>query len=456
VLFRSPKRGYRLLAEVVVDRSVDSPLVAGIPPASLPSSAQPRWRRYALWAVLLALAGSLGVLRLQDKPAASLTSTASRGLAVHITPFTAVDATPESQLLAAGLSSELVGDLSRLPALQVITASSLGVAPQVRYRVTGDVQHLAGRVRIHVHLVDANLGQAIWSERFDRPLGDLFELQSELSHRLLALLPVKLDAAERQRVARRYTRSLAAYDLFLRAQATLLTRSPADNETARALYRQAIRSDPAFARAYAGLALTYAADYRNQWVAKGSDALARAFEMAETARQIDPDIPQIYWVLGYVHAQRRQHDQALAQLARAVRLNPSYADAYALMGGIHTYLGRPAESLPLLRTAQRLNPEAGYLYYLLLGRAYYFLNDHEQARINLAEALARNAVNLEAHVFLAATLAEQGDMAGAAWELEEIHGLQPNFQVTTWLQTYPLASAALQTRLGAALGRIDR
>ena len=94
--------------------------------------------------------------------------------------------------------------------------------------------------------------------------------------------------------------------------------------------------------AYAGLALTYAADYRNQWTADGAADLERAFEMARTAHEINPDIPETYWVLAFVHMERRQHEQALQYLETAVRLYPSFADGYALMGGIKTYVGRPA------------------------------------------------------------------------------------------------------------------
>jgi len=223
---------------------------------------------------------------------------------------------------------------------------------------------------------------------------------------------------------------------------------------ARDYYQQAIRIDPAFARAYAGLALTFAAEYRNQWTQHGKDVLARAFEMAQTARELDPDIPETYWALGFVYAQRRDYMEALTQLSRATQLNPSYADAYALMGGIDTYLGEPDKSLPLLRTAQRLNPDSGYLYFLLLGRAYYFLNDYEQARTNLTEASTRNEGDLEAHVYLAAVLERLGDASGAGWEKEEIETLQPGFRVMTWLSTYPIANGTLRQSLAADLNRL--
>jgi TolB-like protein/Flp pilus assembly protein TadD len=408
----------------------------------------------AVPALTLLGAGLWAAFSPEDKPVPSEARPLESGLGLAVMPFTAPEPGPESMRLATGLTSELVSDLSQLSALRVINATKGDISPDVRYRVDGVVQQAKGRLRIHVHLTDTRSRQEIWSERFDRPMRDLLDLQSELSRQLMAELPIKLSEAERSRAARRYTSSLEAYDLFLRAQFALLARTRAENEMARDLYRQAIRIDPAFARAYAGLALTYVADYRNQWTPNGEEALARSLEMAETARQIGPDIPETYWALGYIEAQRRNHKEALAQLSKAVRLNPSYADAYAFMGGIYTYLGRPVESLPLLRTAQRLDPESGYLYYLLLGRAYFFLNDYDQARINLAEALARNAANLEAHVYLAAVMAKQNDAAGASWEAEEIRALQPDFQVSTWMGTYPLSGAALRKSLAEPLQSI--
>jgi Tfp pilus assembly protein PilF len=156
-----------------------------------------------------------------------------------------------------------------------------------------------------------------------------------------------------------------------------------------------------------------------------------------------------------VQAQQRQHEKALDLLRTAVSLDPSFADGYALMGGIYTYVGRPDETLGPMRTAIRLNPDAGYLYYLLLGRAYYFLDDWEQAEINLLEALARNPTNLEAHIYLAAVRASAGDQDGAAWEREEILALDADFQVDAWLQTYPLTDRAQSARLAATLKNLD-
>jgi tetratricopeptide (TPR) repeat protein len=320
--------------------------------------------------------------------------------------------------------------------------------------VSGSVQRIGDRLRLHIHLTDAQTGKQLWSERFDHALSGFFAMQEELGPKILQIVPAKVSEAELRRMAQRHTRNLDAYEYFQRGQSALLVRQRAENETARDMFRRAIALDAAFARSYAALALTYAADYRNQWTSDGAAALDRAFDMARTAHQIDPDIRETYWVLAFVHLERRQHAEALQYLETAVRLYPSYADAYALMGGIKTYIGDAADAVPLLRTAMRLNPEAGSLYFLNLGRAYFALGDLEQARINLEHALSRNPVNLEARAYMAALHVMTGHKAAATWEAEEIRALAPRFSTRNWLETYPMTDAAQQKKLVRALGEL--
>jgi len=400
-------------------------------------------------------------------PIASIEAARTAQPTVAIRPFEALGNDPQAVLLARGITADLVTDLSKVFGLSVI-----GVAPLVgqaggqagaetptdalpiRYLVSGSVQRVEKRLRLHVHLTDAKTGKQLWSERFDRALSDFFAIQEELGPKILRMLPAKVSEAEMRRVAQRHTHNLEAYEAFQRGQAALLVRQRAENETAREMFRRAIALDAAFARAYAGLALTYAADYRNQWTRDGAAAIERAFELARTAYQIDPDIAETYWVLALVHLDRRQHEQALQYLETAVRLYPSFADGYALMGGVNTYVGRPADTVSLLRTAMRLDPRASYLYFLLLGRAYLFLGDLEQAQVNLKQALLRNPVNLEAHVYMAALQVTAGDKAAAAWEAEEIRSLQPGFSSRGWLETDPMTDAAQKTKLVKALGEL--
>ncbi|OGA25009.1 MAG: hypothetical protein A3I02_00995 [Betaproteobacteria bacterium RIFCSPLOWO2_02_FULL_67_26] len=466
------KGGYRLIAPV--DRSVEHPS------AQVRSEGGPlriQGKRRFLWlagaggaALLLALAGAWWmkgepgtIVAREQAVAANAWMARAAQPTVAIRPFEALGNDPQEVLLARGIAADLLTDLSKVFGISVIGVASTGGqgngevaadAPPVRYFVSGTVQRVDDRLRLQVHLTDAETGKQLWSQRFDRALTDLFEIQDELGPKILQVLPVKVSEAERRRVAQRYTRNLEAYETFQRGQSALHVRRKAENETAREMFRRAIGLDAGFARAYTGLAQTYAADFRNQWTEDGAAALDRAFELARTAHQMNPDIPETYWMLAYVYVHRREHNQALQYLETAVRLYPSYADGYAFMGAIYSGLGRPADGVPLLRTAMRLMPESGYLYFMLLGRAYLFLGDLEQARVNLEHALSRNPEFLDARVYLAAVYVAAGDKTAASWEAEEIRALQSGFTVRRWLETNPTADATLRTKLIQALGEL--
>ncbi|HEX6634268.1 MAG TPA: tetratricopeptide repeat protein, partial [Usitatibacter sp.] len=370
---------------------------------------------------------------------------------VTVVPFETVGGGTEQDYLARGIGSDLMTDLSRLSGLRVIGASPGAATPPIaaraRYVVSGSIQRKGPALRVNVRLVDSRNGEQLWSRRFERPFGDLIAIQNEITRELVEQLPGTISDAERRQLAKRYTSSPEAYDAFLRAKALFLVRSPKANLEARELYMKALELDPQFARAYAGLAMTYAMEYRYDARVKSPAPLERGSQLARTALTIDPDIPEVHWALGFIQAQARHHDLAIKSLQRAIELNRSYADAYALMAGIYTYMGEAQRSVPLLRKALRLHPDGGYLYFLILGRAYLFEDDIEQALINLREALKRNPDDLEARIYLAAALVAAGDRGAAEWEADEIRSREADFSMRRWLETYPLASAPYEQRL---------
>jgi TolB-like protein/Tfp pilus assembly protein PilF len=404
----------------------------------------------------VAIVAGVAIWWIQDKPApvatVDLEATRAAQPTVTIRPFEALGEDPEAVLLARGLTADLVTDLSKVAGLSVIGVAA--PAESSRYLVTGTVQRVEDRVRLHVHLADAQTGKQLWSERFDRPLASFFAVQEELGPKILQILPAKVSDAELRRMAQRHTSNLEAYKHFQRGQAALLVRRKAENETAREMFRRAIALDASFARAYAALALTYAADYRNHWTVDGNAALERAFELARSAHEMNRDIRETYFALAFVHLERREHAQALRYLETAVQLYPSFADAYAFMGGVKTYVGRPAEGVPLVRTAMRLNPEGSYLYFLILGRAYLALGDLEQARVNLEHALRRNPEDLESNIYMAVLQLAAGDKGAAAWKADEIRVLQPGFSSRRWLETHPLTDPSQKRKLVQALGEL--
>jgi DNA-binding winged helix-turn-helix (wHTH) protein/TolB-like protein len=456
-----PKRGYRLVApatRVELDRARET---VAQPQPVLPSPAPGRHRRGRRLALIGAAAAALivGGISLYafvyrgdatpDIPSIEdlIVDRSAMLPTVAVTPFETHADDAEHAYLARGIAADLTTDMSGISGLRMISVSTPGEPPPVRYLVSGSLHRTAAGLRINVRLADTSSGQVLWAERYERPARDLVMVEEEIVGRLMSVLPVKISESEKRRIARRYTRHPEAYDYFLRGRAAYLARTPADNETAKAMYRQSIERDPAFARAYAGLAFTYTADYRNQWTADGQHAIAKAVELANTALQMDPQLAEIYVVLGYVSAVQRQHAQAIKYLHRAIALDRSYADAYAFLAAVYTNAGEPERTVPLMRMAMRLNADAGFIYFLVLGRAYFFQGDLEQASINLREALARNPADLETRIYTAANLIAAGKLEDAHWEAAEIRHLQAGFATQTWLQTSPMTDPDMKNKL---------
>jgi DNA-binding winged helix-turn-helix (wHTH) protein/TolB-like protein/Tfp pilus assembly protein PilF len=452
-----PKRGYRLIA--AVSRPGEKP-------------AAPASRRRYYWiagACVLAAAVVLGLWRRaveENSPLAMMSADAAARIdtspKITVYSFKEIAGDARQSLLARGFTSRLITDLGRFPDVRVITlpaqsvqAAAQGESGRGSYVVAGDVQSGAGKIRLYVRFVDAASGEALWSEQYDRPYSDLLLLQDELTQRVLEKLRIKVSDAELRRRARPYTRNLQAYEYFLRAQAALNVRSKSGNEAARGFYLKAVELDPSFARAHAGLALTYAADRRNNWTPDAKAALAKATELARTALQLDPNAPEVLFAWAFVNMERGALSEAIGGLRTALRLNPSYADAYALMAGIQTYDGHPAETIPLIRVAMRLAPDSGYLYSLILGRAYFFLGNTDSALLNLRQAVERNYESVESHLYLAATLVRAGQRDAAAWETQEIRSLEPAFGAREWLKNYPMVDSDQRKLLVDALAGLN-
>jgi DNA-binding winged helix-turn-helix (wHTH) protein/TolB-like protein/Tfp pilus assembly protein PilF len=436
-----PKRGYRLIAPV---REIG----ANVAEEDQPASSRGRRRRLhfaafaTLAAALVVVATAFYRTTTPINNEARTSAQSQDRVVIGVAPFTNASRDAAQDYLARGIADSILTDLAQAPDLAVRPydpALAGDTSPDADYLLEGSVLRSGDVIRVDSRLMDVKSGQILYSLRFDRPFADLLTIEDEIRENVLEKLEHGISAAEHSRKARGYTENVAAYDLFLRAQRALLVRTRETNLAARTLYRQAIDKDPNFARAYGGLALTYAAEYRNGWVENRQAALSGALKYAKTAIGIAPDLPEQLWVVGYVNTQQRKYDEGRAALQKAIEIDPGFADAYALSGGIETYRGNPAETVPLLRKAIRLNPRAGYLYFLLLARAYYFLGDFEQAEINLKEALARNPQNVEAHLYRAATLLRLNQADDAAWEAEEVKSIEPDFNLTVWSAAYPMA-----------------
>src|SRR5438093_1580000 len=204
---------------------------------------------------------------------------------------------PEQEYFSDGITDDITSDLSKISSLFVISRNSAftykGKAVKVQevsrelgvqYVVEGSVRKAGDQVRITAQLVDATKDQHLWSERYDRPLTELFALQDEIRQKIVTALKVKLTPEEHERFRRAPTNNLEAYDYYSRGQESYVRavyeRKKEANAQARQLYEKAIEVDPKYAGAYAGLSLTYFLDWFYIW----SISVPAAVESNATAK----------------------------------------------------------------------------------------------------------------------------------------------------------------------------
>ncbi|NNE80008.1 MAG: tetratricopeptide repeat protein, partial [Silicimonas sp.] len=375
-----PKRGYRLISPLGISENAATDraeAVAESEPVRFGHKMLP-----VLVAILAVFAVTLFLILPLDGPTKQQAPPVDALAVVEVMPFANVSGDPEQEYLALGISETILNDLALFTDFSIrhVLDNTRATTPP-NYVLQGSVARFGDRLRIAARLLDGGDGEILKALQFDRPFDDLLVIEDEIRENVLTEITGSINAEEKSRRARGYTENVDAYDVFLKAQSQLLVRTASTNSRARELYRTAIAADETFARAYGGLALSYAAEYRNGWVNDGHAALGSAMRFARTAIGISPDLPEQHWVIGYVLTQQREYGEAETHLRRAIEISPGFADAYALLGGIATYREDPEDAIPLLREALRINPNAGYLYFLLLARAYYFLGDYEQAHI---------------------------------------------------------------------------
>ena len=204
----------------------------------------------------------------------------------------------------------------------------------------GSVRRAANRVRINAQLIDAATGFHLWAQRYDRDLEDIFDLQDEITHAIVAALEVHLTPRERASIERRYTENLEAYDLFLQAREGFWRRTREGAAQARTSLERAIALDPKFAAAHALLAEICRSEWWYGW-RDDEDALDRALELARKGVALDDELPFAHMFLGWIHLWRKEHEQAIAEAKRCLALDPNNAEGHVRLGHILDH-GRPA------------------------------------------------------------------------------------------------------------------
>jgi adenylate cyclase len=359
---------------------------------------------------------------------------------VAVLPFTNMSGDPEQEFVSDGIAEDVITALSRYPSLFVIARNSsftykgravdvkqVGRELGVRYVLEGGVRRAGNRIRVTTQLIDAETGNHVWAERYDRDLADIFALQDEITEAVTIAIAPAIADAELQRAVRKSPGSLDAWAAYQRGLWHLSEANPDDNEIAQRFFQQAIDLDPTFAGGYSGLALAQlqaAAVYQKLGLL---EAQSSAEASARRAVALDGADAEARSCLGWALQARGELEGALAEIERALAMSPNLAVAHGQRGATLIFSGRPKEGLAAIQTSIRLDPRDPFSAIRLLHTAcgLYFSREYE-AVIEAAKRLIRSYPDFPMiYRWPAAALGQLGRPAEAKEWLEKAISLAP-------------------------------
>jgi TolB-like protein len=418
-----PRRGYRYVGPEVVSR--DRPEAANV-------------QRPAL--------------ALPDKPS------------VAVLPFSNLNGDPEQEYFADGMVEDIIAGLSRIKWLFVVARNSsftykgmavdvkrVGRELGVRYLLQGSLRKDGNRVRVSAQMVEAETGGHLWTERFDRALDDIFELQDEIALNVVGAIEPSLRRAEVERVKRKRPDSLDAYDLVLQSQSDVYSGMPARVTRALVLLERALALDPAYALAHAFAAMCHHCLFLRAGLHE--ENRAASIRHAEAAILHGHDDALALTFAGFsIGMDGHDHDAGFAALEAALAFSPSSAITYNIGGVMFGWAGEAERAIEWGTRAMRLSPFDPWAWSAFHAFA---LGHFHRGRYEDAARAARKAVQLNpghsiSHMLLVAPLAKLGRLKEAEAAAARVLELQPGFRYSRQFSGVDCAPA-LAASLGEAL-----
>jgi adenylate cyclase len=395
----------------------------------------------------VSLAENAAPLAVKGNAAAKTDNSISDRPSIAVLPFANMSGDPEQEYFADGISEDIITGLSRLRWFFVIARNSSfaykGKAVDVkraarelgvRYILEGSVRKGGNRVRITAQLIDASTSNHIWADRYDGELADVFELQDEITRKVVGAIEPKLLEAEAMRSQARSPEDLGAWDLVMQANSVFWRMTTTDVGTAIAILRKATEQYPDYAPAQSMLA--FALLFRAiPSGAFNSPDLEQALPFASRAAEIDDGDPWAHLALGYAAVLMRKTDTAVEEYQRSIDINPNFAAAHGHLGLALAFDGQSDKAIAHLDQAVRMSPHdpQTFLFNVSLAIAHYLAGRYPEAIIFGRKAVQQRAGFSGGYRIFAASLAEAGQIDEARAAIEQLKKLQPDISIA-WIE----------------------
>ncbi|RWO30658.1 MAG: adenylate/guanylate cyclase domain-containing protein [Mesorhizobium sp.] len=364
---------------------------------------------------------------------------------IVVLPFNNMSGDPEQEFFADGLTEDIITELSRHHELFVISRNSSFVYKNravnvrevaekldVQYLVEGSVRKIGNRVRVTVQLIDTANDAHIWADKYDRKLDDIFAIQDEVTAAIAATLPGRVEAAQRDQLARAKPANMAAYECVLAAKVLHHRGTIEDNERAQTLIGRAVALDPDYAHAHAWRACILGQAWVHNWC-KDRDAVWNDIMAAlDRALALDDNDADVHRILAAVNVNNNELTTARYHQERALALNPNYDLVVVQQGELLTWLGRPEEGIEWIRKAMQLNPHHPERFWSHLGKAHFAARQYGEAIEAFMHLSTMDSVQ---HAFAAACYGWLGDEIAAAAHLGKIKTIDPQFDLDSFIAT---------------------
>jgi TolB-like protein/class 3 adenylate cyclase len=379
-------------------------------------------------------------LALPDKPS------------IAVLPFQNMSGDPDQDYFADGIVEDIITALARNRWLFVIARNSsftykgrpvdvkqVGRELGVRYVLEGSVRKTANRVRITGQLIDAATSVHIWADYFDAALEHIFELQDEVTAKVVGQIAPKLQQAEIQRARRKPTESLDAYDCYLRALANVHQNTKEVIDDALRLLRAAIALDPEFAAAYGMAAGCYILYLSNGWL-RGAEDIAEAARLARHAADLGRDDAVALCMAGITLATVvGEVEDGAAFIDRALKLNPNLSSTWESSAWAKIVLGEPEVAIEHAQMALRLNPldPLTYATQAALAAAHFFAGRYDEASAWAEKSFREQPNFVPATRFAAASHALGGRLDRATAAMARLRRIDPELRVSNLHKLLP-------------------